>query len=348
LVLWLILRQDVANHQIRTFRFPLIEDTISFQRAYFGRKLQDGKIRHEASQRWYRKAQNDHQKCQPSTQQELKFEPLGALIHGILGQCTRQEKITDLPVTLAYDRLRMERLQEDVQDIIYSHICVHVFKVFIREHFSDRELPAGTYKTLQWRIITIVENDGSGSRSESWQVQLEAVAMEITRAAYAECGFKHYTIPDDDFKSTTGYLRRAFTPKSYGILADKLHAKLEQMTFTHASVFQEWSPLQISEAQKHWQQSRLDKNLWRADAEDVARRVAHIAVLHWNVWAELVYLEGEGEDDVPGEAMVPDENGPKEEDSIFSESKSDGEIESGWTPPSDQISFRDESGGDLT
>jgi len=310
-------RQDVANHQIRTFRFPLIEDTISFQRAYFNRKLQEGKIRPEESQKWYREARNNHQKCQPSIQQSLKFEPLGALIHGILRECTRQEKITDPPDTLTYDRLRMERLQEDVQDIIYLHICVHVFKGFIHQHFSDRELPPGAYKTLQWRIITIVENDNSGSRSESWRVQIEAVAMEITRAAYVECGLKHYTILDDDFESTTRYLRRAFAPESYGILANKLHTKLEQMTFTHASIFQERSPLQISEAQKHWQQSRLDKNPWQADAEDVARRVAHIAVLHWNVWAELVYLGGEGEDIVAGEATVQDENGSKE-DSVFS------------------------------
>ena len=179
-------------------------------------------------------------------------------------------------------------------------------------------------------------------------MQTEAVAMEITRAAYVECGLKHYTIPDDDFKSTTEYLRQAFTPKSYGDLAYKLHVKLEQMTLTHASIFQEWSPLQISEAQKHWQQSRIDKSLWRADAEDVARRVAHIAVLHWNVWAELVYLEGEGEDRVTSEVIVQDENGPNEQDSVFSESKSDSEIESGWTPPSDQMSVLDESDGDPT
>jgi hypothetical protein len=242
----------------------------------------------------------------------------------------------------------MERLQEDVQDILYLHICVHVFKGFIHQHFGDRELPPGAYKTLQWRIITIVENDSSGCRSESWQAQIEAVAMEITRAAYAECGLKHCTIPDDDFKSTTGYLRQTFTPKSYGNLAYKFHVKLEQMTLAHASTFQEWSPLRISEAQKHWQQSRLDKSLWRADAEDVARRVAHIAVLHWNVWAELVYLEGEGEDRAIGEVVVQDEDGPKEQDSVFSESKSDSEIESSWTPPSDQVSVFDESGEDLT
>jgi hypothetical protein len=266
----------------------------------------------------------------------------------MLGECTQQEKITDLPVTLAYDRLRMERLQEDVQDIIYLHICVHAFKVFVRQRFNNRGLPPGTYKTLQWRIITIVENDNSGSRSESWRVQIEAVAMEITRAAYVECGLNNYTIPDDDFESMTRYLRRTFTPESYGILANKLHAKLEQMTFTHASIFQERSPLQISEAQKHWQQSRLDKNLWRADAEDVARRVAHIAVLHWNVWAELVYLEGEGEDIVTGEAMVQNENGSKEEDPVISESKCDSEIEPGWTPLLDQRPVVDESGGDLT
>jgi hypothetical protein len=211
----------------------------------------------------------------------------------MLEQCVRQEKITDVPATFAYEQLRMERLQEDVQEILYLHICVHVFKAFVHHRFSIKELPQRTYETLQRRILTIVEDDRSGSRSENRLAQFEAVAMEITRAAYVECGLKHSTIPDDDFESTTRYLRWAFTANSYGILAKKLHTKLEEMTFMHASIFQEWSPLQISEAQKHWQQSRLDKNPWRADAEDVVRRVAHIAVLNWKVWAELVYVEGQ-------------------------------------------------------
>ena len=48
-------------------------------------------------------------------------------MHGILDQCTDQADAPKLPNTLAYDRLRIRQLQEDVQDIIYLRICTRVF-----------------------------------------------------------------------------------------------------------------------------------------------------------------------------------------------------------------------------
>lgn len=312
----LILEQDVANHQIRTFRYPLIEDTISFQQRYFGRKLQDGRIKAEASRHWYRMARDDHQRCQFKPAQRPAFEPLGALIHGILKQCTHQEKMSKLPDTLAYDRLRIRQLQEDVQDLIYLHICIQVFSDFLRQRFGA--VSRRTFATLECRITTIIENDDAESRNESWQAQIADVAMEITQAAYVERGLEHCMIPDDDFKCTTIHLKQAFENR-FGLLANKLLAKLEERTFAHAAIFQKQSPLQISEAQKRWQQSRHDDKLWRADMEDVARRVAHIAVLHWKIWAGLVYLEGEEEEEAEGGSMGEDENRPEGLDQISCE-----------------------------
>jgi hypothetical protein len=269
---------------------------------------------------------------------------LGALVHGILGHCTQKEEISELPDTLDYDRLRMRQLQEDVHDIIYLHLCVQAFNNFIRKRLGNKMVPPKTYVTLQWRITTIIEKDNSESRIESWQAQIEDVSMEITRAAYVECGLEHCPIPDDDFEGTTRDLERSFT-ENFGLLAIELHAKLEQTTFVHVATFQDRSPLQISEAQKHWQQSRHERKLWRADVEDVARRVAHVAVLHWKVWAGLVYLEGE-EDRVEGQSISQDSNGSNGLNQIPFKSSSDNAMEPGWTPPTDQPSIVDDRGED--
>lgn len=253
---------------------------------------------------------------------------MGALIHGILKQCTHAEKISKLPDTLAYDRLRIRQLQEDVQDLIYLRICVQVFRTFLRQRLDTvSQRPSAT---LQCRITTIIENDDSDSRHESWQAQIEDVAMEITRAAYADRGLQHCTIPGDDFEWTTTHLKGAFE-NEFGLLAKEFHAKLEARTFAYAAIFQKRSPLQISEAQKRWQQRRHENRLWRADLEDVARRVAHVAVLHWKIWAGLVYLEGE-EEEVAEDGSVPeDENRPEDLDQIACESRDLVVMEPDWT-----------------
>ena len=245
-----------------------------------------------------------------------------------------------------HDRLRLKQLQEDLQDIIYLDICVHAFNHFISQRFETRTVSPRTHLTLRWRITTILEKDNSESRNESWQAQIEDVALEITRAAYFECGHQQSPIPDNELEFTTELLKRAFAG-SFGSLADKLHAKLEQMTFRHALAFQDRSPLQISEAQKNWQQTQHDNKLWCADPEDVARRIAHMAVLHWRVWAGLVYLDQEGEDEVGSECPTEDDEGPNRQDQIIPESEGQRETGSGATPAVDQISFVDEGGGDL-
>jgi hypothetical protein len=289
-------------------------------------------------------ARDDHQKCQFKPEQRPAFEPLGALVHGILKQCTHHEKISELPDTLAYDRLRIRQLQEDVHDLIYLHICIQVYTNFLRQRFGA--VSRRTSATLECRITTIIENDDAESRNESWQAQITDVAMEITQAAYFERGLEPSMIPDDDFKCTTIRLKQAFE-NGFGLLANELHAKLEERTFAHAAIFQRQSPLQISEAQKRWQQSRHDDKLWRANIEDVARRVAHIAVLHWKIWAGLVYLEGEEEEEAEGGSMGEDENRLEGLDQISCESRNLVVMEPDWTPPIDELSTVDEGGGDL-
>ena len=275
------MKLDVANHQIRTFRFHRLKIRSRSNKDTSAAKFRTRKFdpKHPGSGI---KSSKLSSKCRSSNEQGPTFEHFGALVHGILEQCTQQDETSKLPDTLAYDQHRIRQLQEDVQDIIYLDICVQAFNNFIRQHSGDKSVSPKTYVTLQWRITTIIDKT-SESRNESWQAQTENVAMEITRAAYVECGFEHRPT-HDDFEWTMRKLESALTDK-FDSLAHELHAKLEEVTFKHAKVFQDWSPLQISEAQKHWQQIRQERGLWRADAEDVARRVAHIAVLHWKVWA---------------------------------------------------------------
>lgn len=274
---------------------------MSFQQNHFARKLQAKKICAEPSRQWYRVVCEEHKGCQSDLEQSARQDPSDVLIHGILKTLTQRVE-SQLPTAFTYDIKRLRDLREDVQDSVYSRICLVVFNSFIFRRIGAQPHLQSIYHTLEVRLMAIVDKDMARSRGEMWQAQVEDLAMEITRAAYIVCGHAHYHIPDDDFEWTTICLQSAFASR-YEFFADEMHTKLEQMTLHHASVFHEQSALQISEDQRQWQQTRQDKGLRGADTEDIARRVAHMGVLHWRVWAGLVYLS-EGED----ETMPEEEN----------------------------------------
>ncbi len=285
------MKLDVANHQIRTFRYPLIENTVAFQEKHFRQKIQENKITTQESQEWYDEARKEHQACQSLLEPNDQRQPFKALVHGIVQRCTRRHR-EPLPATLAYDKGRLKKLRDDVQDSIYLRICLKVFNDLLSKRFGAGRVAAGIYQTLEGRLVTLVGKRPAQSRRETWEAEIQDVGMEITRAAFKMCRQGHRQIPDEAFEWTIAYLRGAFA-EGYGPIAKEIHERLEQTTFLYTAIFQEKTPLQMSEAQKLWEQTRTETRLWRADAEDIARRVAHMSILHWRVWASLVYLRGE-------------------------------------------------------
>ncbi|KAK5214509.1 Protein SOSEKI 1, partial [Exophiala xenobiotica] len=75
------MKLDVANHQIRSFRYHLIDDTVAFQQEYFRLRIANEKLNVKRSREWYLNASQQHQQC-PITGETSRTMALGALVHG--------------------------------------------------------------------------------------------------------------------------------------------------------------------------------------------------------------------------------------------------------------------------
>ena len=194
------------------------------------------------------------------------------------------------------------------------------------------------------RLLTIIGKDTNRSRRELWKAEIDDVAMEITRAAYIVCDLGSCKILGDDYEHAARSLELIFADR-YDFVADEFHALLERRTFHHIAIFQEKTPLQMSEDQKQWEQLRNNNKEWRTDTEDIARRVAHMSVLDWRVWAGLIYLHGEEHE------MLRKEDGeqafPEAESRTMPEVCDETLVPNG-RPLSGQISSNDEAIEDVT
>jgi hypothetical protein len=130
------------------------------------------------------------------------------------------------------------------------------------------------------------ENEDCARGSPRWLKNVRSIALEIARFAnMACCG--DVRIEDDVIErmlewnlSNDGDLFRASQ--------DMLRQKLLYTTFGLAKRYLSMSPLAICEAQRHSPHGSFDQQHY--DIERIATRLAHIAVLHWRVWAPILYV----------------------------------------------------------
>jgi hypothetical protein len=292
------MKLDVANHQIRSFRYLLIDDTVAFQQDFFRSRIGHGNLEAQASRKWYDLAVARHQPCHVD-HQTPRSQPLAVLVHGMLELCLGHDP--KLPATLAYDQKRLREIRGDIQDFVHLDMCRLLFNNLLGE-LSGPETQAISEKQvtemhclLRNRIMDIT--DGNPDEvAQIWLQYTEDIAVELSRAASLVRLGPAVPVPASVVAKTTLLLERMFAyERQHQHRARQLVVAIEQEAHTHARKFQNMTTLEISHAQKHWQQVRAQRYRWRLlpEIEDMARRLAHIASIHWRVWAELVYLDRE-------------------------------------------------------
>ena len=284
------MKLDVANHQIRTFRYILIEETVAFQQNHFRKRIDDGRLNLTAAESWYKQVYDHHQQNSvlPKDHETFCFE---AFLGGLVGLCTSSPNEQQIPVTLHYDQGRVQQLRADVQDFVILRLCTEVFNELVeilgcRNHVSDSD-----YANIQSRILTIADDETTQSEFVPWNEKSAEIATEITRAAFAVYSYPHSPrIPADEFDRTQARLQYFFSHRYEQAEAEML-SDLAEKTVQHAATFQKMSIKDISEAQKQYQQNRQARgDLSLPDPENMARMLAHMGVIHWQVWRDLAYL----------------------------------------------------------
>ncbi|WEW55453.1 Protein SOSEKI 1 [Emydomyces testavorans] len=291
------MKLDVANHQIRAFRVILIEDTVRFLQIYFLRRLLQNTIHADSARKWFISIYEQVRR-QRVALEWTEFDNVATLLQG-LSHFLLVFHGRAFPATFEFDNGRLWMLRSDVQDLIGFEICTHVFDVVATSHIRHVTRSRETYLTLRSHIWSIIEcaegRDPEIIDEQRWCNNTSAIALEIARTISKleakSKGTKSAAIPDEHVLFVIErMLESCFSPYSqqFKHFQQVVQRRLEEATFAVAKRYMDMSPLSMCEDQ---QLARSDgrPELRPRDIEDIGKRLAHIAVLHWRVWGPILY-----------------------------------------------------------
>ncbi|KAL4906490.1 hypothetical protein BDW74DRAFT_133446 [Aspergillus multicolor] len=281
------MKLDVANHQIRAFRVLLIEDTIPFLQEYFRSKIAKGDFEVESSLLWYQDLKESQLRRMKEPAQTDSFWPLSLLFQGLSEFLLQFQSPDAFPDTFAFDAERLWQLRGGLQNAINLEICWYIFQLYIHSRKRYLHAPTQTYATFRSRIGTLMEETEDCIRGSSpWLKNVRYIALEIARLAADCCGDDN--ISDDIIGPIEGSLEWHLSNEHglFQLFQSSLREKLLKATFNTAKRYLNMSPLAICEAQRPCAQT-ADQHY---DIERIATRLAHIGVLHWRVWAPMLYV----------------------------------------------------------
>lgn len=291
----------------------LIEDTIPFLQNYFLKKIATSKFNVEPSRTWYLDQQEKqrHNNNQIPESNAVEFSPVATLFHGLFDLLLAFDHPTSFPETFHFDTERLLQLRVDLQDLINLEICYCILNSLLSRQGRHHTLQPQVFANLHSRILSLLENNDnerSSHKESCWQSNVGSVALEIGRAACIACGCR--SVQDEVITAIEKTLEACFSANSdlFQYYQKSVRSRLEAATFAVAKEYMHMSPLAICESQRARPclnsgqgqippppppQQQQTPQLRYADHDGIARRLAHIGVLHWRVWAPLLYAREE-------------------------------------------------------
>lgn len=174
------------------------------------------------------------------------------------------DNISSFPSTFGLDIDRLKHLQSHFTMEVYQAACIQVF---------TKSMPRNISSEMFRRLL-----DLSKDRSDNH----EAVALEIVRQAYCLRGITAF--PNGylvDFVQS--YLQKAISPNTstYRDVRNALEHNLTDLVHREVGILIDLGPLQMSD----YPSSSYEVH----GMANIAKRTAHIAVLHWKIWAPILY-----------------------------------------------------------
>ncbi|EAW25401.1 TCP11 family protein [Aspergillus fischeri NRRL 181] len=284
------MKLDVANHQIRAFRVLLIEDTVPFLQEYFRSKIARDNFRVEASRLWYLDVREQELRNLGKNAQNDSFLPISLLFHGLTDILLQFHGPEGFPETFVFDSDRLWQLRSGLQNLITLDICWFIFESYVHTQKRYLSAPAQTYASFRSRIGSLMEeNEDCRRGSPRWLKNVRGIALEIARFACAACSGDSM-VSDAviaPIEATLEWHLSNEASELFQYFQNALRQKLLASTFAFAKKYLNMSPLAICESQRSYSHSPLPQHY---DIERISMRLAHIGVLHWRVWAPILYV----------------------------------------------------------
>lgn len=324
----------------------MVDDTIHFEQKIFLREISNG-LDLTNVRAWF-------QVVEPETeiQASQPFESLSAFIRGTIDMIVGG--YGSVPPTFRFDVDRIAILQMEFDLSRKQSACGQVFVNTLNGLGSRGLPPPQAYNTLLYRISAIAEYP----RLRTLQPQaFRDIALEIVRAAYELTGNTH--LPEQILiEDTTNALLHRWDEKTtvFQELHNALHEKLIRLVDQEMAAVKDKTPLQILNYFNPTPASSPAINPYdtvpvildvRGSLQGVAKRIAHIATLHWRVWAPILYeqprrvsvtlqyheMSTDGAVDlIPAASTLMSEQETRNNILKSESAKSDGSSSDGWQP----------------
>lgn len=234
-----------------------------------------------------------------NTQAADGFWPVAVMFNGLFELLLQFHMPDGFPETFVFDSDRLWQLRSNVQNLINLDICWYIFESYIHSQKRYLSAPAETYSTFRSRIWTLMEeNDGCHRGSIKWLKSIRNVSLEIARFACAACS-SNTVVSDEVIAPIEAALEWHLSNESglFQVFQRSMQEKLVATTFASAKKYLTISPLAICESQRQSpfpqqsqsQSSSSSVSQRQYDVERIGMRLAHIGVLHWRVWAPILY-----------------------------------------------------------
>lgn len=278
--------EDVANHQIRYLRGLLVEDTIHFEHTYFARKIADRQIDTDSARLWY--LRNSSRIPQGTLNLQ---DGISRFVWALVRELLDSEISRSWPSTFRFDIHRLRMLHIEVQDFISVEFCCKVLDRWHRR-LGRGHVSENVKHTLRDSITAIL-----GEGPDRWEIAIPNLSSEIARIALSHraCTWSKFCNFAYSIQTELSMHCVLATQRS----SNHLNGRRREMG---AALFQ--SVHHLVKKHIHSSPSAMlnalvkpnmggDPAYYSAPArfDDISRRVAHIACLHWNVWGPIVYEE---------------------------------------------------------
>ena len=293
------MKLDVANHQIRYLRLYLLEETTVYEQ---------WKMRERIAGGWDVEDERDWFE-DPITQSRNNHKRFHDFQRGMV-RIVISPSTTVIPKTLGNDAERLKILQQEFRLYEYGSACGHTFTHTLSQlGFSGEPPQWARMQCLQrvWAVVARLQGGEQGLEGEGQSpVRLEAhsdVVLEIVRMAYLVRGFE--ALPADRaVRDAAWYLQQAIDKTStlYADIKGKLRDELLGHVRMEMGGIGRMTPLEILNRYDPSSSPGLEvagggsNDAGRGEVgliEGIARRVAHVAVVHWRVWGPLLHSRAE-------------------------------------------------------
>lgn len=290
-------------------------NTFAFEQHYHTRRIVDGKFDVLAAYKWYeestKQSQSRSERCGGSSSSSVDNDRFAAFTTAWLECITPQAADnlkTALPATFKMDLERLQGIQLDVKNLVFTHICCTALRTIAATIDPSFRLPDDADYVVMERVSQLVGRTPNAAR---WQAKAGNICVELIRIC-GECMPQKKQMIDAMLGTLCSALEpyleanlrvesASFGQAAAGIMRNITHHAIQAGQKIQRSssneIFDALAPplpSNVSEQTKEYY-AQSGPSLFSGSAAsagtllDIVRRVTQISILHWRVWGPLIY-----------------------------------------------------------